>query len=431
MADCIVDAFETAWRAAPELSESLTRVAKPICAPSPSAPGMQSVAGHFEFRDGARFRLRYSYATDPNDNDCFLSVEDDVGLHFGFLDDINAYLLDIDTTKPPSEVIAAALGKASKMHTRASAKSATNFSNTNNTTTAIPPPVSSASRRGVGRSAGYRIEDHPLAALLASQQLNSRSRRPYFPGYHAPVPDLPQLGPGAPNRNMTVEENVANRLGLAGRESAAAPAAAGASASGSTSDKKRNGEPSFNFGSSRLASMALMQQLKILKKQNTRQDGFSAQPKEDDLYTWDVKLFFDDPETMLSRDLAKIENVDHLQLEFKFGSSFPQEPPIVRFVSPLIIGGHVSSHGAICMELLTAAGWTPVNSIDAVCIQIRALLIAGNARIDMTRPLSTERYTLEGALRDLSSIVFSHGWNLIDRFELDQVKRPRNNVNNN
>ncbi len=443
MSERIIAAFDTAWQTTPELSQSLKQVTKPVCAPSPSAPGMQSVAGHFEFRDGARFRLRYSYSTDPKDTDCFLSVEDDVGLHFGFLDDINAYLLDINVSKPPAEVIGTALAKAVKMHTRASAKSSAPSTSTAPT---ITTTTLSASRRGVGRSAGYRIEDHPLAALLASQQLAARqTRRPFVLGHGNPGANAAHEAVRLLNNRLKDNENqpqanVQRDVGVGGAAAVGAAAAVqprapnagvgkAATAASSSSDKKRNGESTFNFGSSRLATTALMQQLKILKKQNTREDGFSAQPKEDDLYTWDVKLYFDDPETMLSRDLAKIDNVDHLQLEFKFGSSFPQEPPIVRFVSPLIIGGHVSSHGAICMELLTAAGWTPVNSIDAVCIQIRALLIAGNARIDVARPLSTERYTLEGALRDMSSIVFSHGWNLIDRFELDGAnKRQRNNL---
>lgn len=62
---------------------SLRQVTGPMASAAVVAPGMLSVVGHYEFRDGARFRLRYS--VDPQDSCCFIQVEDDVGLHFGFL----------------------------------------------------------------------------------------------------------------------------------------------------------------------------------------------------------------------------------------------------------------------------------------------------------------------------------------------------------
>lgn len=360
------------------------------------------------------------------------------------VDDINAYLLDAtcEENAEPHKIIAAALAKAVKIHRRVNA--ATPSSNAT-----LPVAVAALSGRrkaGQSKSAAYRIEDHPLAAMLAAHKpkagfrararLALREARNRMAGgggagelnvggegLNAKEYSVPERYRGAAANAMggmgnSVGESNGGNAAVAGNNgvvvAAGGAAAASAARHGSEgSDKKRNEtcmESSIYFGCSQLASTTLMKQLRILSLQDTRTEGFEARPKEDDLYTWHVKLFFDDPDTCLGQDLAELPNYDHLDLEFKFPSSYPCEPPVVRFLAPSIRGGHVTISGAICMELLTAAGWSPVNSIDVVCIQIRALLLAGNARVDVARPHNTSRYTLEGALRDLSSIVFSHGW---------------------
>lgn len=168
-------------------------------------------------------------------------------------------------------------------------------------------------------------------------------------------------------------------------------------------------EPSFS--ETRWATTTLMKQISILQSMDTRTDGFMAEPNEDNLYIWNVKLFFDDKDaSQIATDLYKLENQDHIRLEFRFPSEYPNVPPIVRVVSPSIRGGHVAPHGGICMELLTTSGWAPVNSIDAVCIQIRTMLLHGNARIDFDRLGSVKNYTFEGALSDMRNIVRIHRW---------------------
>lgn len=177
------------------------------------------------------------------------------------------------------------------------------------------------------------------------------------------------------------------------------------------------------FGSTTLATTTLMKQLRLLEEQNTKQEGFVAEPKEDDLYTWRVLLYFDDS-VKIGRELASLPSHDAVELEFRFPAHYPSEPPIVRCVAPAICGGHVMGHGGICMELLTGAGWSPVNSIDLVCIQIRAMLIQGSASIDLRNPNShVDRYTFDGAMRDLRSIVMQHRWTLENA---RVAKRPRN-----
>lgn len=166
------------------------------------------------------------------------------------------------------------------------------------------------------------------------------------------------------------------------------------------------------FGPNRLATTTLMKQITLLKEINTRKDGYIAEPVDDDLYTWNVKLYFDEVDSSLSSDLAKLPDHDFIKMEFRFPSDYPTTPPIVRVVSPHVRGGHVAPHGGICMELLTTSGWAPVNSIDVVCIQIRAMLVQGGARIQASHQALVSNYTFRGAMEDLKFIVLRHHWNV-------------------
>ena len=42
------------------------------------------------------------------------------------------------------------------------------------------------------------------------------------------------------------------------------------------------------------------------------------------------------------------------------------------------------------MELLTPSGWSPATSIDALVQSVRAMLMAGNARLHSTEPSTKE-----------------------------------------
>ena len=52
----------------------------------------------------------------------------------------------------------------------------------------------------------------------------------------------------------------------------------------------------------------------------------------------------------------------------------PIKPPFIRLVTPVIQCKHIEMGGAICTELLTPKGWRPTYTMEAVIIQIVALL---------------------------------------------------------
>jgi len=51
-----------------------------------------------------------------------------------------------------------------------------------------------------------------------------------------------------------------------------------------------------------------------------------------------------------------------------FPNEYPMKPPFVRVVRPRFkfLTGHITVGGSICMQALTASGWSPGNDIE-VC----------------------------------------------------------------
>ncbi|SPQ27607.1 af7102b5-66b2-4079-b283-868b21aaec68 [Thermothielavioides terrestris] len=108
------------------------------------------------------------------------------------------------------------------------------------------------------------------------------------------------------------------------------------------------------------------------------------------LYQWIVELHSFDASLPLARDMKK-SGIGSIVMEVRFGPDFPFSPPFVRVVRPRFLpfmnggGGHVTAGGAMCMELLTATGWSPANSMESVFLQVRMALCSTDpqpARLD-------------------------------------------------
>ncbi|KAL0635261.1 hypothetical protein Q9L58_005827 [Maublancomyces gigas] len=115
--------------------------------------------------------------------------------------------------------------------------------------------------------------------------------------------------------------------------------------------------------------------------------GISLHSAED-LVTWQMDLQVLDNNPIYANKTFR--------LNFKFSNSYPIEAPEVMFVRAvdreIPIHPHVYSNGVICLDLLSNGnGWSPVQSVESVCMSIQSML-TGNTKNE--RPEGDAQFVL-------------------------------------
>jgi ubiquitin-conjugating enzyme E2 Q len=157
------------------------------------------------------------------------------------------------------------------------------------------------------------------------------------------------------------------------------------------------------------ASKRLMSEYKYLQQMDTTKSGFTVEVCNDNLFVWHCKFFgFDSSDGPLATDLAKTK-LGFILFELTFPNNYPRSPPFIRVLRPRFqhMTGHVTLGGSVCTEMLTNQGWSPLNTVEATLVSIRANLIEGNARIDMS---NRSDYTEREAKEAFQRMVTTHGW---------------------
>lgn len=156
----------------------------------------------------------------------------------------------------------------------------------------------------------------------------------------------------------------------------------------------------------------LMREISDLQKEEIVNQGFRVAIREDNLYIWDVWITDFGPDAPVTKDMNK-HGITEVHVEIRFpdtGQKYPIMPPFVRIISPRFQfhTGHITIGGSFCIELLTPQGWSSVYKIESLLIQLKALVLAGGARLDPQR--WDQPYVLSEAKNAFSRVAKQHGW---------------------
>lgn len=172
----------------------------------------------------------------------------------------------------------------------------------------------------------------------------------------------------------------------------------------------------FAGGGSALATKRLMEEFKDLIKlsQKGQLNGIEVSiPDDANGYHWIAELtpplggrFHRELEAYAVTNQRK----PVVELEILFDANFPYSPPFIRVVRPRFapLSGHITSGGSICIELLTASGWSSAYTMESVLVQLNALMDAGGARLD--RWSANRPYGMREAKEAFRRVATDHNW---------------------
>jgi ubiquitin-protein ligase len=130
---------------------------------------------------------------------------------------------------------------------------------------------------------------------------------------------------------------------------------------------------------------------------------------QENMYLWSAFITKYDEKYLLGQDMKKY-NISQIELEISFPESYPFSPPFVRVVHPRFqhLSGHVTSDGALCMEILTPKGWAPACSLESLLVTIRSEILEGDGRLDQVN--YNKKYDSKMAQDSFIRVAKGHGW---------------------
>ncbi|KAJ4455308.1 putative ubiquitinconjugating enzyme subfamily protein [Paratrimastix pyriformis] len=157
------------------------------------------------------------------------------------------------------------------------------------------------------------------------------------------------------------------------------------------------------------ASRRLMKELQHIKEVSpTQKLGIDANPVDDNLYVWEIAITDFEATDPIAQDMRRLR-APAIVMQATFPPNYPNAPPFLRVLRPRFQfrTGHVTVGGSICMELLTAQGWTPSANMLSVLLSVRAAFIEGGARLDLA---ARGDYGEEEAIQAFHRLLQVHGW---------------------
>lgn len=160
------------------------------------------------------------------------------------------------------------------------------------------------------------------------------------------------------------------------------------------------------------AAKRLIHDFYEMKKSDPKELGFSTEPKNNDIFNWEVRLFGFDEKSEMAKDIQKykkITNKDYVEMMVSFPPDYPNIPPFVRVVQPRfqMHTGRVTIGGSLCTDILTMESWNPMYDIQSLMINIFSEIQNGNPRIDFSNKTP---YSLEEAKMAYMRVAGDHKW---------------------
>eukprot|EP01090_Pellita_catalonica_P009367 TRINITY_DN20430_c0_g1_i1.p1 TRINITY_DN20430_c0_g1~~TRINITY_DN20430_c0_g1_i1.p1 ORF type:complete len:340 (+),score=84.07 TRINITY_DN20430_c0_g1_i1:69-1022(+) len=153
---------------------------------------------------------------------------------------------------------------------------------------------------------------------------------------------------------------------------------------------------------------AILQEYKTIVRLPEKERLFDAQPLNNNIGEWEIKLRGFPADEPLSADMKSM-GLDHILLRVMFPPNYPFYPPFLRVISPRFAfhTGHVTIGGAICTHVLTNEGWIATYRLPQILVDVRAMMISGKGRLDKS---NRSPYSEQEALQALRRLLSTHGW---------------------
>jgi ubiquitin-conjugating enzyme E2 Q len=153
----------------------------------------------------------------------------------------------------------------------------------------------------------------------------------------------------------------------------------------------------------------LVKEYKKISKLDKEKAGFRVEVDPTNSYLWKVYIFGYDPKSMIGKDMDAL-GIKEIEMEVRFPDNYPLSPPFIRVVTPRFKyqTGHVTSAGALCMQVLTDKFWSPACSIESLIVTIKSEILEGEGRLDYEKYKIP--YTLNEARTSFINVARGHNW---------------------
>ncbi|WVQ77891.1 hypothetical protein IAR50_007596 [Cryptococcus sp. DSM 104548] len=171
-----------------------------------------------------------------------------------------------------------------------------------------------------------------------------------------------------------------------------------------------------------MASKALGKEFKAcIKAQGEGKLPFHADPNSDSLYCWVLELH-EFPDSHLLADMKK-HGVQSVIAEIRFPAAYPHSPPFMRVVHPRFLpftrggGGNITGGGSVCNEILTATGWNPAFSVEAIIRDIMVNMTEATPPAKLDPHHLNTPYGMAEAISAYKRVARDHGWQIPADFD--------------